>query len=123
LVERCEKCGKAFMDKSEVKRHKMYEHIVSVSPFEEQENKEKDDTIYENVRIETRKETNDSNNPEELTRLKMTTTTRTTIDINNTNETANSNNNKTSNCNNNNKRTSDIITGNRTRGNLRPFRL
>ena len=35
MVERCDKCGKPFMDKSEVNRHKMYEHIVPVSPFEE----------------------------------------------------------------------------------------
>jgi hypothetical protein len=35
MIERCEKCGKPFMDKSEVNRHKIYEHIVPVSPFEE----------------------------------------------------------------------------------------
>jgi hypothetical protein len=34
-IERCEKCGKAFMSQSEVERHKMYEHPVPVSPFEE----------------------------------------------------------------------------------------
>ena len=34
-IERCDKCGKAFMSQSEVKRHKMYEHSVPVSPFEE----------------------------------------------------------------------------------------
>jgi hypothetical protein len=34
-IERCDKCGKAFMSKSEVERHKMYEHPVPVSPFEE----------------------------------------------------------------------------------------
>jgi phage-related protein len=34
-IERCDKCGKAFMNQSEVKRHKMYEHPVPVSPFEE----------------------------------------------------------------------------------------
>jgi hypothetical protein len=34
-IERCDKCGKAFMTKSEVERHKMYEHPVPVSPFEE----------------------------------------------------------------------------------------
>jgi hypothetical protein len=34
-IERCEKCGKAFMNQSEVKRHKRYEHPVPVSPFEE----------------------------------------------------------------------------------------
>ena len=34
-IERCDKCGKTFMSQSEVKRHKMYEHPVPVSPFEE----------------------------------------------------------------------------------------
>jgi transcriptional regulator NrdR family protein len=34
-IERCDKCGKAFMSQSEVQRHKMYEHPVPVSPFEE----------------------------------------------------------------------------------------
>jgi hypothetical protein len=32
-IERCDKCGKAFMSQSEVKRHKRYEHPVP--PFEE----------------------------------------------------------------------------------------
>lgn len=34
-IERCDKCGKAFMSHSEVERHKMHEHPVPVSPFEE----------------------------------------------------------------------------------------
>jgi hypothetical protein len=34
-IKRCDKCGKAFMSESEVERHKMYEHPVPVSPFEE----------------------------------------------------------------------------------------
>ncbi len=34
-IERCDKCGKAFINHSEVERHKMYEHPVPVSPFEE----------------------------------------------------------------------------------------
>jgi hypothetical protein len=34
-IKSCDKCGKAFMSKSEVERHKMYEHPVPVSPFEE----------------------------------------------------------------------------------------
>ncbi|AFU57493.1 MAG: hypothetical protein QXX64_05750 [Nitrososphaera sp.] len=34
-IERCDKCGKSFMSKSEVERHKMWEHPVPVSPFEE----------------------------------------------------------------------------------------
>ena len=35
VIERCDKCGKAFMSQSEVERHKMYEHPVPVSHFEE----------------------------------------------------------------------------------------
>ena len=34
-IERCDKCGKAFMSRSAVARHKMYEHPVPLSPFEE----------------------------------------------------------------------------------------
>jgi hypothetical protein len=34
-IERCDKCGKAFISHSEVERHKRYEHPVPVSPFEE----------------------------------------------------------------------------------------
>jgi hypothetical protein len=34
-IERCDKCGKAFISQSEVERHKVYEHPVPVSPFEE----------------------------------------------------------------------------------------
>ena len=34
-IQRCDKCGKAFMSQSEVERHKMYEHPVPLSPFEE----------------------------------------------------------------------------------------
>jgi hypothetical protein len=34
-IERCDKCGKAFISKSEVERHKVYEHPVPVPPFEE----------------------------------------------------------------------------------------
>ena len=34
-IERCDKCGKAFLSQSEVDRHKMYEHPVPVFPFEE----------------------------------------------------------------------------------------
>ena len=32
-IERCDKCGKAFLSQSEVERHKMYEHPVSVLPL------------------------------------------------------------------------------------------
>ena len=35
-IERCDKCDKAFMSRSEVERHKTYEHPVPVSPFEEE---------------------------------------------------------------------------------------
>ncbi len=34
-IERCDKCGKSFMSQSELQRHKMWEHPVPVSPFEE----------------------------------------------------------------------------------------
>jgi hypothetical protein len=34
-IERCDKCGKAFMSQSEVERHKVYEHPVPVPSFEE----------------------------------------------------------------------------------------
>jgi hypothetical protein len=34
-IERCDKCGKSFMSKSEVERHKMWEHPVPISPFED----------------------------------------------------------------------------------------
>ena len=34
-IERCDKCGKAFMSQSDVERHKKYEHPVPLSPFEE----------------------------------------------------------------------------------------
>lgn len=34
-IERCDKCGKPFMSESEVERHKMWEHPVPASPFEE----------------------------------------------------------------------------------------
>jgi hypothetical protein len=34
-IERCDKCGKAFLSQSEVDRHKMYEHPVPVLTFEE----------------------------------------------------------------------------------------
>ncbi len=34
-IERCDKCGKAFLSQSEVNRHKMYEHPVPVLPIEE----------------------------------------------------------------------------------------
>ena len=79
MVERCDKCGKPFMDKSEVNRHKMYEHIVPVSPFEE--NKE-GATIYESINPE-RKESGNGSHPEELQNSIITTTTSTDVDTTN----------------------------------------
>jgi hypothetical protein len=77
MIERCEKCGKHFMDKSEVRRHKMYEHIVPVSPFEE--NKEgRTTTIYENTNAE-RKESGNRNHQEKLQKS-ITTTTSTNVE-------------------------------------------
>ena len=98
MVERCEKCGKPFMDKSEVNRHKMYEHIVPVSPFEE--NKE-GATMYESINLQSlqRKETgnrNDSSHPEELQKSIVTTssnTPSTNVDTTNKGENNNSNSN------------------------------
>jgi hypothetical protein len=87
VIERCEKCGKPFMDKSEVNRHKMYEHIVPVSPFEE--NKE-GTTIYESINPE-RKESGNRSHPEELQKS-ITTTTSTNVDT--TNKGLINNNNK-----------------------------
>jgi hypothetical protein len=87
VIERCEKCGKPFMDKSEVNRHKMYEHIVPVSPFEE--NKE-GTTIYESINPE-RKESGNGSHPEELQKS-ITTTTSTDVDT--TNKGLINNNNK-----------------------------
>ena len=81
------------MDKSEVNRHKMYEHIVPVSPFEE--NKE-GAVMYESINPQ-RKETgnrDDSSYPEELQKSIITTTTSNTsnnVDV--TNKVDNNNNN------------------------------
>jgi hypothetical protein len=90
VIERCEKCGKPFMDKSEVNRHKMYEHIVPVSPFEE--NKE-GTTIYESTNMERKKTENRNNYPKELQKSIMTTTTSTNVDTTNKGENDNNNNN------------------------------
>jgi hypothetical protein len=78
------------MDKSEVNRHKMYEHSVPVSPFEE--NKE-GAVIYAQ-----RKETgnrDDSSHPEELQKSIITTTSNTlnNVDVSNKGENNTSNNN------------------------------
>ena len=103
MVERCEKCGKPFMDKSEVNRHKMYEHSVPVSPFEQNE----EGTVM-------RKETGNRNrsHPEGLQKSIITTTTSSTpnnVDAINKGENNNSNND--------NYNSKDInITQNRPRG-------
>jgi hypothetical protein len=34
-IERCDRCGKAFMSRSEVERHRVHEYSVGLSPFEE----------------------------------------------------------------------------------------
>jgi hypothetical protein len=49
LIDRCDKCGKAFTDKSEVKRHSMCEHIVPVSPFEEVKEEGEEKSPYQNM--------------------------------------------------------------------------
>ena len=113
MIERCEKCGKPFMDKSEVNRHKMYEHIVPVSPFEE--NKEGTTTIYESMNAEKKVTGNRNNHPEELQKLISTTTTTSTI-VDTTNKIENNNNDS------NNYTKGINITQNRSRG-LRSFRL
>lgn len=51
-IERCDKCGKAFMSQSEVKRHKMYEHPVPVSPFEEKRSARGTSKDNSNVNVE-----------------------------------------------------------------------
>ena len=111
MVERCDKCGKPFMDKSEVNRHKMYEHSVPVSPFEE--NKE-GAVIYESINPQ-RKETgnrDDSSHPEELQKsiITGTTTSKTPINVDTTNKGENINNNSKYNSKGIN------ITQNRSRG-------
>jgi hypothetical protein len=57
-IERCDKCGKAFMSQSEVERHKMYEHPVPVSPFEEKRSAS-----------DTRKNASDNMNAEDLQKM------------------------------------------------------
>jgi hypothetical protein len=122
LIERCDKCGKAFMDKSEVKRHKMYEHIVPVSPFEEvreeKENKE-EEPPYQNI---TETKTNEPDNIKSLGQRQNSKTTipanvNTTKGLDDINSTDNSNN-----YNKMNDNSSNTTVGNRLRG-LRPFRL
>ncbi|MFL6360956.1 MAG: hypothetical protein ACJ72V_16670 [Nitrososphaeraceae archaeon] len=112
MIERCEKCGKPFMDKSEVNRHKMYEHSVPVSPFEE--NKE-GTTIYESINGQKKETGNRNSHPEELQKsITTTTTTATSTNVDTTNKRENNNGNNYSKGIN--------ITQNRSRG-FRSFRL
>jgi len=101
MVERCDKCGKPFMDKSEANRHKMYEHSVPVSPFEQ--NKEG---------AAMRKETGNvnSSHPEEVQKS-ITTTGNTPTNV----DTSNKGENNDSNSNYNNSKGSNI-TQNKSRG-------
>jgi hypothetical protein len=57
-IERCDKCGKAFMSQSDVERHKKYEHPVPVSPFEERR-----------FASDTRKNDSDNMNMEDLQKM------------------------------------------------------
>ena len=72
------------MDKSEVKRHKMYEHIVPVSPFEEvkegEENRE-GKSPYQNMEEIKTNEPDNIKSPGELQYSK----TNTPADVNTTN--------------------------------------
>jgi hypothetical protein len=114
VIERCEKCGKPFMDKSEVNRHKMYEHIVPVSPFEENK---KGTTMYEGTNAEKKETGNRNNHPEELQKSITTTTTTTSTNVDTTNKRENDNNNDGNNYN-----KGINVTQNRSRG-FRSFRL
>lgn len=81
------------MDKSEVKRHKMYEHIVPVSPFEEIKEENKEESPYQNV---TETKTNEPDNIKSPGQLQKTTTpsnvnTTKGIDDNNMNNSSNYN--------------------------------
>jgi hypothetical protein len=118
LIERCDKCGKAFMDKSEVKRHKMYEHIVPVSPFEEvkeeKENKE-EESPYQNI---TDTKTNEPDNIRSLEQLQNKTTTPANVNTKRLDDNINTDNSSNYNKINNNSTT----IGNRLRS-FRPFRL
>jgi hypothetical protein len=78
-IERCDKCGKAFMSQSEVERHKMYEHPVPVSPFEEKR-----------FASETRKN-NGNMNMEDLQRMTSDVATGKSHNDNNTGITTTSN--------------------------------
>ena len=104
------------MDKSEVKRHKMYEHIVPVSPFEEEKENKEEKSPHQNVT-----KTNELDNIKSLWQLQRSKTTTTpanvsTKRIDDNNSTDNNNNyNKINNSNN-------TTIGNRLRS-FRSFRL
>jgi hypothetical protein len=121
LIERCDKCGKAFMDKSEVKRHKMYEHIVPVSPFEEvEEEKENREgkSPYQNMEEIRTNEPDNIKSPGQLQNLK---TSATPADVNTT-KGIDDNNNTDNSSNYNKAKDNNTAIGNRPRS-FRSFRL
>jgi hypothetical protein len=107
------------MDKSEVKRHKMYEHIVPVFPFEEvkeeKENKD-EESPYQNL---TETKTNEPDNIKSLGQLQNLKTT-TPAKVNTTK--GKDDNNITDNGSNYNKINNNATIGNRLRS-FRRFRL
>lgn len=105
------------MDKSEVKRHKTYEHIVPVSPFEEisEENKE-EESPYQNI---TDINTNEPDNIKSLGHLQNSKTT-TPANVNTTKVIDDINTDNSGNYNKTNNNNTTI--GNRPRS-LRPFKL
>jgi hypothetical protein len=105
--ERCEKCGKPFMDKSKVNRHKIYEHSVPVSPFEE--NKE-GAVMHESINPQRKETYRNNSHPEELQKSIITTTSNTPTNVDTTTKAENNN----SNSNYNSKGIN--ITQNRSRG-------
>ncbi len=74
-IERCDKCGKAFLSQSEVDRHKMYEHPVSVLPFEEKKGFDAD--LSKN---------NSNTDMEDLQKMTSNVTTGKTTTTNNNND-------------------------------------
>jgi hypothetical protein len=73
-IERCDKCGKAFLSQSEIGRHKMYEHPVPVLPFEE---KRFDADLSKN---------NSNTDMEDLQKMTSNVTTGKTTTTNNNND-------------------------------------
>jgi hypothetical protein len=120
LIERCDKCGKAFMDKSEVKRHKMYEHIVPVSPFEEVKEEEENrdgKSPYQNMEEIKTNEPDNIKSPGQLQNSKTTTP----ADVNTT-KGIDDNNNTDNSSNYNKVKDNNTAVGNRPRSS-RSFRL